>query len=188
MPVAQFFTAADIRRLAQEPGGHYLLLAPDDRITPEALDVARGLGVQVHREGDGSGGAALLPIVGKSARPGRSLVHVKADGIQLTPFAFNVNRPEMNIHVTDVITASHGSPMAAGFMTWGKGSFPWVLNYDEIDFVIDGQLEVRLENQVVIGNPGDVIYIPKGSNIFFGSPSYAKVFYVTFPADWESQK
>jgi ethanolamine utilization protein EutQ len=94
----------------------------------------------------------------------------------------------MNIHVMDVITAAHGSPMAAGFMTWGKGSFPWTLNYDEVDFVIDGQLEIRLENQVVLGNPGDVIYIPKGSHIFFGSPTYAKIFYVTFPADWESQK
>ena len=78
--------------------------------------------------------------------------------------------------------------MAAGFMTWGQGSFPWTLNYDEVDFIIEGQLEVRLENQTVIGNPGDVIYIPKGSNIFFGSPSFAQVFYVTFPADWESQK
>lgn len=186
--MAEFFTAADIRRLAQEAGGHYLLLAPDDRITPEALDMAHALGIQVHRDGDVSGGRTLPPLVGKSARPGRSLVQIKADAVQMTPFAFNVNRPEMNIHVTDVITAAHGSPMAAGFMTWGQGSFPWTLNYDEIDFVIDGQLEVRLDNQVVIGNPGDVIYIPKGSDIFFGSPSYAKVFYVTFPADWESQK
>lgn len=186
--MGQIFTAADIYRLAQEPGGHYLLLAPDDRITPEALDAAHALGVQVHREGDPSGGYSLPPLVGKSARPGRKLVHVKADWVQLSPFAFNVNRPEMNIHVADVITSAHGSPMAAGFMTWGKGSFPWTLNYDEIDFVIDGQLEVRLDSQVVLGNPGDVIYIPKGSNIFFGSPSYAKVFYVTFPADWESQR
>jgi ethanolamine utilization protein EutQ len=187
MPVGQFFTAADIRRLAQEPSGHYLLLAPDDRITPEALDVARALRVQIHREGDGSGGFALLPLVGKSARPGRRLAHVKAGSVQMTPFPFNVNRPEMDIQVTDVITAAQGSPMAAGFMTWGQGSFPWTLNYDEVDYVIEGQLEVRLENQVVIGDPGDVIYIPKGSNIFFGSPSYAKVFYVTFPVDWETQ-
>lgn len=186
--MAQFFTAADIRRLAQSPEGHYLLLAPDDRITPEALDVARALGVQIHREGDGSGSNGLPPLVGKSARPGRGLTLVRADSVRMTPFAFNVNRPDMNIQVTDVITAAHGSPMAAGFMTWGQGSFPWTLNYDEIDFVIDGQLEVRLDNQVVIGNPGDVIYIPKGSNIFFGSPSFAQVFYVTFPADWESQK
>jgi hypothetical protein len=96
--------------------------------------------------------------------------------VRLTPFAFNVHRPEMNIHVTDVITAANGSPLAAGFMTWGQGSFPWTLNYDEIDFVIDGQLEVRLGNQVILGNPGDVNYIPKGSNIFFGSPTRPKCF------------
>ncbi|MGB8717864.1 MAG: cupin domain-containing protein, partial [Desulfobacterales bacterium] len=84
-------------------------------------------------------------------------------------------------------TGANGSPLAAGFMTWEKGSFPCTLNYDEIGFVVDGQLEIRKGSQVVVGNPGDVIHIPKGSEIFFGSPSFARVFYVTFPADWESQ-
>lgn len=186
--MGELFSAADIKRLAKEEGCQYLLLAPDDRITPEAMDVARDLGMQVHREGDVSGGRSLPPLLNKLARSGRPVTHIKAEHIRLKPFAFDVNRPEMNIQLTDVITAQeHGSPMAAGFMTWGKGSFPWTLNYDEIDFVIDGQLEIRIDNQVIIGNPGDVIYIPKGSSIFFGSPSYAKVFYVAFPADWEAQ-
>jgi ethanolamine utilization protein EutQ len=185
--VGQFFSAVDIRRLAGEDGGHYLLLGPDDRITPEALDVARDLGMQIHREGDPAGGHTLPPLVNKRTRPGRPLVLVKGDSVQLDPFPVDVGRPEMNIHLKDVITAAHGGPMAAGFMTWGTGSFPWTLNYDEVDFVIDGQLEVRLDNQVVVGNPGDVIFIPKGSNIFFGSPTFAKVFYVTFPAEWEAQ-
>ena len=183
----EFFSAADIRRLAGE-GCQYLLLSPDDRITPEALDVARELGVQIHREGDADTAGRPLPkLLNKEARPGKLIKLVKAASVRLEPFAFDVGHPEMNIHVTDIITAEHGSPMAAGFMTWEKGSFPWTLNYDEIDFVIDGQLEIRMGNQVVIGNPGDVIFIPKGSNIFFGSPSYAKVFYVTYPADWDAQ-
>jgi len=184
--VREFFSAADIRRLAGE-GCQYLLLAPNDRITPEALDVARDLGIQIHREGDISGGRTLPPLLNKRVRSGKPIKLVKANNIRLEPFAFDVGHPEMNIHVTDIITAEHGSPMAAGFMTWEKGSFPWTLNYDEIDFVIDGQLEIRMDNQVVLGNPGDVIYIPKGSNIFFGSPSYANVFYVTYPADWDAQ-
>ncbi len=183
----EFFSAADIRRLAAE-GCQYLLLSPDDRITAEALDVARELGVQIHREGDADTAGRPFPkLLNKEARPGKPIKLVKAASVQLEPFAFNVGHPEMNIHVTDIITAEHGSPMAAGFMTWEKGSFPWTLNYDEIDFVIDGQLEIRMGNQVIIGNPGDVIFIPKGSNIFFGSPSYAKVFYVTYPADWDAQ-
>ncbi len=182
----EFFSAADIRCLAEE-GRRYLLLSPDDRITAEALDVAHQLNIQIHREGESPGDYPLPPLLNKDSRPGRPLKLVKADEVNMTPFAFDVGRPEMDIHVTDVITAAHGSPLAAGFMTWGKGSFPWTLNYDEIDYVIEGQLEVRKGGQTVMGNPGDVIFIPKGSQIFFGSPSYAKVFYVAFPADWESR-
>jgi len=184
--VRELFSAADIRRLAEE-GCRYVLLSPHDLITPEAIDVAHELNIQIHRQGENPGDQPLRPLLNKNAPPGRPLHLVKADGVQMTPFAFDVGRPDMNIHVTDVITAAHGSPMAAGFMTWGKGSFPWTLNYDEIDYVIDGQLEVKKGHQTVLGNPGDVIFIPKGSQIFFGSPSYAKVFYVAFPADWESR-
>lgn len=180
--MGQFFTGEDIRRLAKEDGCRYLLLAPDDRITHEAKDVARRLGVRVHREGELSGSRS-----GPNTPCEHPLSIVRADSFTLKPFPVDLGRPEMHIRLADVITGATGSPMAAGFMTWEKGSFPWTLNYDEIDFVVDGQLEIRKGSQVVVGNPGDVIHIPKGSEIFFGSPSFARVFYVTFPANWESQ-
>jgi len=184
----EFFFADDIRRLA-EKGSRYLLLATDDRITAEAIDVAQDLGVQIHRAGDAdeSVGFSLPKLPNKDARPAKKLTLIKGSSVNLEPFAFDVGHPEMDIRVSDVITAKHGSPMAAGFMTWGKGAFPWTLNYDEIDYVIEGQLEVKMGKQTVIGNAGDVIFIPKGSNITFGSPNFAKVFYVTYPADWETQ-
>ncbi|WP_372679692.1 hypothetical protein [Desulfosarcina sp.] len=185
--MGHFFTGADIRRLAREEDCRYLLLAPDDRITSEAVDVARSLGVRIHREGDLSDGQSLPPLISKHTRSRSPVTLVKADSVHLKPFALDVGRPEMDIRLADVITGAHGSPMAAGFMTWKKGSFPWSLDYDEIDFVIDGQLEIRMGSQVVIGNPGDVIHIPRGCDIFFGSPSFARVFYVTFPANWETQ-
>jgi len=182
----QFFTGEDIRRLAQEDGCRHLLLSPDDCITAEAMDVARRLGVQVRRAGDRSEGPSLPPLLTRQVPSGAPIVHVKAGSVRLQPFAVDVGRPEMNIQLVDVITGARGSPMAAGFMTWGQGSFPWTLNYDEIDYVIEGQLEIRRGSQVVLANPGDVIHIPRGSDIFFGSPSHAKVFYVTFPAEWDA--
>jgi len=184
--MGQFFTGEDIRRLAKEQGCRNLLLAPDDRITAEALDAARRLGMQIHCSDELSVGQSLPPLPSRYSRSGSPVLLIKADSVDLKPFAVDVGRPEMNIQLADVITGAHGSPMAAGFMTWEKGAFPWTLNYDEIDYVLDGQLEVRKGGRVVIGNPGDVIFIPRGSDIFFGSPSFAKVFYVTFPADWES--
>ena len=182
--MGQIFTGADIRRLAAEDGCRHLVLAPDDRITPEAEDVAKGLGMRIQREGDSSDDR---PSPNRPIRSERPVSLVKADAVRLKPFPVDVGRPEMNIRLTDVITGAHGSPMAAGFMTWEKGSFPWTLDYDEIDFVIEGRLEIRKGDQVVLGDPGDVIHIPKGSDIFFGSPSFARVFYVTFPADWETR-
>ena len=38
----------------------------------------------------------------------------------------------------------------------------------------------------VLGKPGDVLFIPKGSAIEFGTPSAVRFFYVTYPADWQA--
>ena len=45
----QLFTAADIRRLSRDQKTDRLELGPDDLITPEAVDVARELGVRLAR-------------------------------------------------------------------------------------------------------------------------------------------
>ncbi|MDY9677318.1 ethanolamine utilization acetate kinase EutQ, partial [Escherichia coli] len=40
------------------------------------------------------------------------------------------------------VTGDDGSSMAAGFMQWENAFFPWTLNYDEIDMVLEGELHV----------------------------------------------
>lgn len=182
----QFFTAEDIRRLAKKEGGRHLILSADDVATAEAVDTARRLGVTIRRGREASDGHSRFGPVA-AARSEAPITHVKAEAIRLQPFAVEADRPEMGIRLADAITGARGSPMAAGFMTWKTGSFPWTLNYDEIDLVLEGRLEVRKGGQVVVADPGDVLYIPRGSDIFFGSPSHARVFYVTYPSDWEGQ-
>ena len=34
------------------------------------------------------------------------------------------------------------------------GSFPWHLDYDEIEYVIEGELHITLGSQRVVGRPG----------------------------------
>lgn len=110
--------------------------------------------------------------------------HVPGRGLQLPPFPFDVGRPEMDVRLLDVVTSAHGAPIAGGLMSFHKGSFPWTLDYDEIDYVIEGELHIGTPQGTVIGLPGDVLYIPKGSSITFGTPGWAKFFYVTYPAEW----
>lgn len=110
--------------------------------------------------------------------------HVVGRGLKLEPFPFDVGRPEMDIRLLDVVSAEHGSPIAGGLMSFREGSFPWTLDYDEIDYVIEGELHIGTDQGTVIGRPGDVLYIPKGTSITFGTPEWTKFFYVTFPAEW----
>jgi ethanolamine utilization protein EutQ len=104
--------------------------------------------------------------------------------MDLAPFPVELHRPEMDVRLRDVVTSAHGMPMAAGMMSLRQGSFPWTLDYDEVEYVIEGELHITTPDQKVVGRPGDVIAVPKGSSITFGTPSWARFFYVTYPADW----
>ena len=113
------------------------------------------------------------------------LVVVRGRSVQLGEFTGA--GPDRKIGLLDVVTAEDGAPMAAGFMSWTRDdSFPWHLDYAEIDLVLEGVLEITIDGRVLQGRAGDVFSIPKGSDIVFGTPSRTKVFYVTWPANWAS--
>ncbi|MCU0266762.1 MAG: cupin domain-containing protein, partial [Actinomycetia bacterium] len=94
--------------------------------------------------------------------------------------------PAMDVRVRDVLGSAQGLPLAAGVMSLREGSFPWTLDYDEVEYVLEGELHITLGGQQVVGRPGDVIGVPRGSSITFGTPSWAKFLYVTYPADWSA--
>lgn len=118
-----------------------------------------------------------------SQRIARGIKHVSASSVSFG--LFEGAGALSQVGLTDVVTAKDGSPMAAGYMSWSNCFFPWTLTYDEIDIVLEGELHIRSEGQTVIGQPGDVIFIPKGSVIEFGTPTCVRFLYVTYPADWQ---
>jgi ethanolamine utilization protein EutQ len=111
---------------------------------------------------------------------------VKARSVKLN--RFEDAGKDKNVLLADAVTHSDGSPISAGIMSWRKqDSFPWKLTYDEIDYVIEGRLEITKNGEVYSASPGDIVYIPKGSEIIFGTPSSVKILYVTYPANWSEK-
>ena len=108
---------------------------------------------------------------------------VKAEDVHLG--VFPGAGADKQVGIADVITAADGAPIAAGFMAWSHCFFPWTLDYDEIDLVLEGELHIRCNGKTHSGKSGDVLYIPKGSAIEFGTPSTVRFFYVTYPANWQ---
>jgi ethanolamine utilization protein EutQ len=188
----QFFTAADIAQLARQQKSDFLLLGPDDVVTHEAVDLARALGVRLVRETAGS-----KPITGSPPLTGRGspgvapplppLKMVLGSSVILDPFGEGLATPGTNVRLKDVVTSADGSSMAAGYMMLEKGEFPWTLTYDEVDIVLEGELVITRGSISAHGRPGDVIFIPKGSSITFGTPNRVRFIYVAFPANWNEQ-
>ncbi len=178
----RLFCAADIRA-CKERGETRIELEPDDIVTAEAADTAASLGVRLARKEQDFAEPAPGAAPG-AGRAGSRVKLVRGSKVPLEPFAFDVKRPDMNIRTTDVITDRDGSPMGAGLMTFEQGAFPWTLNYDEIDFVIEGELVIRVGEESYSGHAGDILYIPKGTSIQFCTPTRCRFLYVTFPANW----
>lgn len=92
--------------------------------------------------------------------------------------------PGKNIGLTDVIGAKEGSNMGVGYMGWENAFFPWTLNYDEVNVVLEGELHVKTASGTTIAKPGEIIFIPKGSTVEFGTPTHVRYVYITYPVEW----
>jgi len=137
-------------------------------ITPSAWAKARELGVSLDRAAPADesavreksararppkagGGAALerpREEAGTCARvvDASGLVVVRGKSVRLGRFAGAGE--ERDVRLTDVVTGRDRSPMTAGFMSWRRDdSFPWTLDYDEVDHVLDGVLQITIDGR-----------------------------------------
>lgn len=168
--------------------GQKRLSAPRERcvVTPGAWTVAHELGVSIDQ---GSGAAAPAdtapPQQGRCEREldPSGVVVVRGRSVVLTDFP--AAGPGKHVGMADLITGRDGAPMTAGLMSWARAdSFSWKLDYDEVDLVLEGVLHLTIDGRTLEAKQGDVLWIPKGSAVHFGTPWRTKVFYVTYPADW----
>jgi len=97
---------------------------------------------------------------------------------------FDTGRPGDRVWLKDVITSKENKNLAAGYMKIEQTEFPWTLNYDEVDYIIEGQLTIKINGKEIVAKAGDMLLIPAGSSIVW-SADYARFVYVTYPANWE---
>ncbi|WFD12344.1 cupin domain-containing protein [Tepidibacter hydrothermalis] len=96
---------------------------------------------------------------------------------------FDTGNPDAKVYYQELISKDESS-MSSGFLTIDHSKFDWELTYEEIDYVIEGSVTVTIGGKALTAYPGDVLYIPSGSKVTWESNDKAKLFYVTYPANW----
>ncbi|MCG8472347.1 MAG: cupin domain-containing protein [Desulfobacterales bacterium] len=129
----------------------------------------------------GSGSAPFEKVVDEKS----GVLCVKTETVKPEPF--DTGKAGDKVFLTDVTNLDESPRMGCGIMEMDKTSFDWTLRYDEIDYIIDGTLEIVIDGRKVVGNKGDILFIPKDTSISFSVPEFARFMYVTYPADWEQQ-
>jgi len=91
------------------------------------------------------------------------------------------------VYTKDLFSLAESPRLGCGIMEMTDTTFDWTLNYDEVDYVIEGCLKIIINEKTVEAKAGEVILIPKGSKIQFSVEGHARFIYVTYPADWAKQ-
>ena len=92
------------------------------------------------------------------------------------------SKPETGnkVLVKDLITADNNLPIKAGVVALNSGAFSRKFACDEVNYVVEGNLEVTVGNKTYLTTAGDVLFIPRNTEVAFASPDQAKLFYVAF--------
>ena len=100
----------------------------------------------------------------------------------------DTGNPGDRVYTRDLFTLEQSPRLGVGIMEMTDTTFPWTLNYDEMDYVVEGRLDVLCNGRKASAGPGEVIYIPKGSEIQFSVTGHARFLYFVYPADWQNQQ
>ncbi|MDR0356741.1 MAG: cupin domain-containing protein [Deltaproteobacteria bacterium] len=106
---------------------------------------------------------------------------------QVKPEPFDTGKAGDRVFLKDISDLSESPRLGFGVMEMDRSVFKWTLNYDEVDYIIDGTLEILIDGRKVVGHAGDVIFIPAHSTIEFSAPGQVRFFYVVYPANWYEQ-
>ncbi|MGZ7460033.1 cupin domain-containing protein [Pseudomonas sp. Ma2-10] len=92
--------------------------------------------------------------------------------------------PPGHAEVARAIGGELSSTMAAGIARFDACSISWTVLYDEVVYVIEGIFRLVTGGEVLEGQAGDIIWIPKGTELKYEGVQ-ASIFYAVYPGNWK---
>jgi ethanolamine utilization protein EutQ len=79
------------------------------------------------------------------------------------------------VMVMDAFKCSDDSTLAGGYMEWSKASFNRMVDQNEINIVLEGELNLSVDGQTSVVKQGDMVYLPRGTEVLYSAPGRVKM-------------
>jgi ethanolamine utilization protein EutQ len=149
-----------------------------------ALDKATLMAIVREVIAEQTGGLAqrAAPPPVKATDPS-GVIGIDVPRVGLEPFPFPVRQAE-KVQLVDLLTTEESPRLGAGVMAMEDTWFEWTLTYDEVDYVLEGTLDIIVDGRTTRATAGQMVYIPKDTAIRFATPDKVRFLYFVYPANW----
>lgn len=100
----------------------------------------------------------------------------------------DTGNPTDRVYTHDLFTLEQSPRLGAGLMEMENTTFPWTLNYDEMDYVIEGELSILMRRGEGHRRAGGGSLYPQGVVHPVFRLRTGAVFVLCLPANWQEQK
>ncbi len=95
-------------------------------------------------------------------------------------FSFEGEMPESH---RAFVNAGNSNTMGGGMSVFGAGcDYEWTVTYDEILFIHEGNLRLKVGDEVFSAGPGDTLWIPRDTPVTYLAEEDVWFFFAVCPA------
>lgn len=111
---------------------------------------------------------------------------ISNDPVRVMPFNADFTAENGPVKVDRRSKPSELTELSAGFVDFPDGgkTDPWTLPYEEVFYVIEGELILHLDGRTVSAASGDVVTIEKGATVEYEGTPGTRAFFSLVPANW----
>ena len=82
-----------------------------------------------------------------------------------------------------LVNTSYSEALGAGIGTFEDCAMEWTVTYDEVLFITEGELTLRVGGDAYRAGPGDVLLIPKDTALVYEAGEKVTYFYAVCPVE-----
>ena len=90
--------------------------------------------------------------------------------------------PSNGAAVLGLVNSSFSEGLGGGIGTFEDVNVDWTVTYDEILFIIEGTLTLRVGDDAYVAGPGDTLWIPKDTALVYQADEKVTFFFAVCPA------